>query len=74
MWLFAVCSAHAGDLAIQPADFSSDEEDTSEDALSLSTPSETSSLGSLGRQAILEEVRKTGNQAALPVCTLFHVE
>jgi len=53
--LFQACSIHAGDLALRPLDFPSDE-DVSEDGGSIETVSETSSVSSLGRQALLDEI------------------
>lgn len=51
-----VVSAQAGDLAVQTGTFSDEEdEETSEDAASWGAVSETSSLSSAGRHALLEE-------------------
>ena len=53
---FQVGSAHAGDLAVQMTRFSyEDDEDTSEDTWGAA--SETSSVSSAGKHALLEEVQ-----------------
>ncbi len=49
-------SAHCGDIAIPPVDYSSDEEGSEVTSFDTAS-SETSSISSMGKQAILEEVR-----------------
>ncbi len=60
--LFAVCSAQAGDLAVNTRDIpSSDDEDLSEDTVSVGAASDTSSLDlspTDSRQSKLNEVRR----------------
>lgn len=54
---FQVGSAHAGDLAIQMSRFTyEDDDDTSEDAVSWGGASESSSVSSAGKHALLEEI------------------
>ena len=57
--LVSAISAHVGDIAIPAVDYSSDEEEEegTDELTSLDTgSSDTSSVSSVGKQAILEEV------------------
>ena len=60
----AAISAHVGDIAIPAVDYSSEEEEGTDELTSLDTgSSDTSSISSMGKQAILEEVTEKLKQS-----------